>query len=63
MATALPKSPNLECSICLGSFKTPKIVPCGHSFCLECLVRYTDCREETFPCPYCKQVVEIPRVG
>jgi hypothetical protein len=26
----------LMCSICLGRYKDPRLLPCGHSFCKEC---------------------------
>ncbi|ESO82283.1 hypothetical protein LOTGIDRAFT_146242, partial [Lottia gigantea] len=63
MAAALPNNPDLECCICYESFITPKILSCGHSFCLKCLVSCIEGRRGTFPCPLCKQDVTIPQGG
>ena len=27
----------LTCSVCLEQYTNPKILPCGHSFCLKCI--------------------------
>ncbi|ESP01773.1 hypothetical protein LOTGIDRAFT_139123 [Lottia gigantea] len=52
-----------ECSICCEDFKTPKFLPCGHTFCLDCIERYIGDKIETFHCPLCGQDVTIPVGG
>ena len=51
----------LECAICLEQYKEPKVLPCLHSFCKECV-------EGLLPkeglawrveCPYCMSTVEV----
>ncbi|XP_072316786.1 E3 ubiquitin-protein ligase RNF183 [Eucyclogobius newberryi] len=55
-----------ECAICFCSydnnFKTPKLLSCGHTFCLECLARInvTSAEVKSLPCPVCREVTEIP---
>ncbi|XP_066296953.1 uncharacterized protein [Branchiostoma lanceolatum] len=43
-----------DCSICLQMFTRPKVLPCGHTFCKDCLVTYVkdgwSCK-----CPTCKR--------
>uniref|UniRef100_A0A3P9IH08 Ring finger protein 183 n=1 Tax=Oryzias latipes TaxID=8090 RepID=A0A3P9IH08_ORYLA len=54
-----------ECSICFCSydniFKTPKVLVCGHTFCLECLARInvTSAELKNLPCPVCREVTEL----
>ncbi|ESO92190.1 hypothetical protein LOTGIDRAFT_121171, partial [Lottia gigantea] len=62
MATA-SASNTPECSICFGSFEKPKIVPCGHTFCLWCIERFIADKTKTFPCPICNQDIRIPKRG
>ena len=62
----------LECSICLEQIKSPKMLPCQHSFCLEpCLEKFFQSNIlerglHTVKCPLCRQssryffVTEIP---
>lgn len=64
-----------ECSVCFCSydniFKTPKLLSCGHTFCLECLARInvTSTEVKSLSCPVCRETTELrhgqdlPRLG
>ncbi|XP_071839157.1 uncharacterized protein [Apostichopus japonicus] len=49
-----------ECSICLDLFKEPKLLPCLHRFCKQCLEPILEGQTGTFECPLCKDVCKIP---
>lgn len=55
-----------ECAVCFCSydniFKTPKLLACGHTFCLECLARInvTSPELKTLCCPVCRELTELP---
>ena len=58
----------LTCPVCLDLYTDPKILPCHHSFCLECLEELPQEREargDTYylSCPTCRQRTEVPREG
>ncbi|KAI8493589.1 hypothetical protein Bbelb_285100 [Branchiostoma belcheri] len=55
-------SEELSCSICLELFTRPKVLPCQHTFCQDCLQNHAG-RGRTFQCPNCRQQVRLPRQG
>ncbi|KAJ6652062.1 hypothetical protein lerEdw1_015265 [Lerista edwardsae] len=63
-ATPLP-----ECPVCYlpydPAFHTPLLLPCAHTFCLECLARLCAFLKEnqSFQCPLCRGSVAVPPGG
>ena len=55
----------VTCPICLEEFKNSKMLPCIHSFCLECLKN--NCRDKArgddVACPVCRKEFKIPDAG
>ena len=53
-----------QCPICMEVMKYPKVLPCLHTFCLECLEEYGKAKEEdVLPCPMCRCEFTIPANG
>ncbi|KAI6229187.1 RING finger protein nhl-1 [Aphelenchoides besseyi] len=53
----------LTCSICLDRYKTPKLLPCQHTYCLPCLDSYVDTIHHNLKCPECRAEHPIPCDG
>ncbi|ROI82015.1 Tripartite motif-containing protein 65 [Anabarilius grahami] len=44
---------HMQCTICLDSFKFPVTIPCGHTFCKECISKFWEAKDKDFHCPFC----------
>ncbi|XP_010887765.1 RING finger protein 225 [Esox lucius] len=62
-------TPDLECSICFSQFnnvfRTPKMLQCQHTFCLECLARMNvkSAKPDSIQCPLCRGLTPLPALG
>ncbi|XP_078661714.1 tripartite motif-containing protein 2-like [Branchiostoma floridae x Branchiostoma belcheri] len=52
----------LSCSICLELFTRPKVLPCQHTFCQDCLQDHVEVRTP-LECPNCRQPFSLPPGG
>ena len=54
----------LECSICLDTFKQPKLLPCFHVFCKSpCLEKLVTRDGRSLTCPTCRHIVPLSEKG
>ena len=51
-----------ECSICTEVFTDPRVLPCIHTFCLNCLLNYGKDKHpgDDMPCPLCRKEFTVP---
>ena len=49
------------CPVCLQLYKCPKVLPCQHSYCQECLIKLE--KDKKITCPECRKIAEVPAKG
>ena len=61
MANALEEisREHLECAICCELYTDPRLLPCLHSFCTECLFLYLQHKNTIIECPTCRQTYNV----
>lgn len=55
----------LQCPVCMDEFQDPRLLPCHHTICIECIQRLlqSSATGRTFRCPQCRRDVCLPRGG
>ncbi|XP_078575623.1 tripartite motif-containing protein 2-like [Branchiostoma floridae x Branchiostoma japonicum] len=67
MASKIPESANfdeqfLTCPVCMLHFRDPRVLPCLHTFCRECLQEWAT-KQQPLECPTCRTQVSLPDQG
>ena len=55
----------LECGICLGTYTNPRVLPCFHVFCTDCLKKSIEKSRDknNLTCPNCRRSIPLPPKG
>lgn len=53
----------LTCPLCKSYFEDPRLLPCSHTFCQECIQDSIRDTSQTLVCPQCGKKHEVPRDG
>ncbi|CAH1245746.1 CLCA1 [Branchiostoma lanceolatum] len=52
----------LTCPVCLLHFRDPRVLPCLHTFCKQCLQEWAT-KQQPLECPTCRTQVSLPDQG
>ena len=66
IATIKKLEEQLNCAICLETYKDPKLLQCFHIYCRQCLVKLVVRDQQgqlSLTCPTCRQATPIPANG
>ena len=50
----------VTCQKCSGTFRDPRLMPCSHTFCKECLANWEKSQSGALTCPKCWVKCDIP---
>ena len=50
----------ITCAVCHEHYREPKILPCLHYYCIECLQRLAERVGQPLPCPECRRQASFP---
>ena len=56
----------LKCSVCLDDYTDPRLLPCSHIYCRQCLTKVVDREPDgrlVISCPICREVIPVPSGG
>eukprot|EP00731_Ephydatia_muelleri_P009066 Em0004g1404a len=64
-ATSVHFPPHVICQLCSKPYKEPRILPCLHSFCEQCLHKEIERfgTKQKMECPTCQRSITIPEGG
>jgi len=65
MATAKQLDTLTECSICTETYTDPRVLPCVHTYCLECIREWSKDKQpgDQLACPLCRKEFTLPGNG
>ena len=65
MATTNQLDDITECSICTEEYTDPRVLPCGHTFCLKCIETWSKNKHpgDNLACPLCRKEFTLPSNG
>ena len=59
-AMATKAEPELQCPVCHDDYTDPKILPCAHLVCSQCVLSWLTVRGEDAGCPLCREKILTP---
>jgi len=65
MATAKQLDDITECPICTEVYTDPRVLPCGHTYCLKCIREWSRDKQpgDKLACPLCRKEFTLPSSG
>ncbi|PVD36460.1 hypothetical protein C0Q70_03444 [Pomacea canaliculata] len=54
---------NVTCAVCMEVYRSPRFLPCYHTFCLPCLEELAKRHGYIIPCPTCRAPATVPPGG